>query len=932
MDWLTKLADAEDASARRRLLSRRKRTLPVDAPAQLHAAVLDALYLDLPKASRLADAGCELADLEGSRLARAFAERSQGHVSYLKGEYESAGARYRSAVDLFHAEGDELEVGRTLSSGLQALSYQGSYDLAEQWAQRAGAIFERHGDVLRLARLDSNVGNIYFRHDRPADALVHYHRALEGFEQCGEPRDSAAAFSNLAVCSTSLGRFRDARDFYEKAREHCAAHGLIALAARADYNIAYLYFLRGEYNEARRLYQVTRDRCALAGDHYHAALCDLDEAELYLELNLTREGELLAQRASRAFAQLKMPYEQAKALVNLAVALSQRGSGVRADAALRRARSLFARENNAVWPALIDQLRAVLAFHAQRFERAHRLSSGASRALADAAIPGRAALSEILLARLWLRAGYPDRARLTGREALERPGAESSPVLRFHARLVEGEIHEAQGRLDQARAAYESARRGLEDMRGRLDTEDLRISVLTDKLAVYESLVTLHLDRGTSEARAEAMDCVQQAKSRSLADRLGASWCGRPPEEGAPLPELRKDLEAVTRQLESAELAAPGRARQRAILRERAAALEAELAQAPESLPATSLSWTAAQVALHDSEALLEYYEARGVLYVFVLSRRELRVVRLGPAAPVRQALKLLQFQLGKLRFQQDSRERAQTPEVAHHLRSLGDLLIGPAEETIRAFRHLFVAPHRMLHSLPFGALHDGNNYLIDRFSLSFVPSAAVFAVCRQPRPATLGDAVVLAVADERAPRVAEEAEAVARILGGAKMFLGDLASKASFALHAPAAGILHLAAHGLFRADNPMFSAIQLADGDLTMMDLSQTRLSAELLTLSACNSGSHLPVGGDELLGLIRGCLSSGARRLLVTLWEIDDRSALAFMTSFYGSIKKGVGSAESLGRAAREIRLRFPHPYHWAPFMLVGDPGPVKWGRAE
>ena len=93
-------------------------------------------------------------------------------------------------------------------------------------AARAERIFYKLGDVLRLARLDSNVGNILFRRDRPQEALERYQRALEGFEVAGEPRDSAAALSNLAVASINLGRFREALGFYERARAHCELHGL----------------------------------------------------------------------------------------------------------------------------------------------------------------------------------------------------------------------------------------------------------------------------------------------------------------------------------------------------------------------------------------------------------------------------------------------------------------------------------------------------------------------------------------------------------------------------------------------------------------------------------------------------------------------------------------------------------------------------------
>ena len=220
-----------------------------------------------------------------------------------------------------------------------------------------------------------------------------------------------------------------------------------------------------------------------------------------------------------------MRYEHAKALVSLAVAGSQRGDRLFADRTLRAARRLFVQEKIAVWSALVDQLRAVLAFHDSRFDQAHRLSASAWRVLTTIMVPGRAAHSQILLARLWLRAGHADRARAVSREAVELLGDDISPSLRFHASLLEGEIHEAQGKMAEAWACFQSSRREIEDLRGRVETEDLRISVLKDKVAVYEHLVALCLDPPPASLPLDeegALALVQEAKSRALADRTRA--------------------------------------------------------------------------------------------------------------------------------------------------------------------------------------------------------------------------------------------------------------------------------------------------------------------------------------------------------------------------------------------------------------------------
>ena len=938
-EWLDSVATAMDESGGLREFLNAT-TLPEGVHEQLHTAVLAALYQDRPRAILLTRALQELAGIQGDGLSKAWAARAQGHVEHVQGDYKSAVKQYLQAAALFDGEGLELEVGRTLLSCLQALIYQGAYDEALACANRAETIFYRLGDVLRLARLDSNVGNILFRRDCPTEAMERYTRALEGFEVAGEPRDSAAALSNLAVASINLGRFNQALDFYQKARALCEANGLKNLVARADYNIAYLYYLRGDYGDARKLYRVARERAAETNDRYHAALCDLDEAEMHLELNLTAEAEPMARRAIEAFEAMGMLYEQAKAQVNLAVAYSQRNHYQLAERALRQARRLFVREKNPLWPALVDQLRAVIAFHEMRFSDSQRLGTAAWRVLTKTKVPGRAAHCQILLARLWVRAGQADRARTASREALELAGSDASPSLLFHAQLVRGEIDEMQGRWDQARDAYETARQQVEDLRGRVDTEDLRISLLKDKLAVYESLVTLCLDSPVSSATDSvryALSLVQQAKSRNLADRLGAPLAL---EEGtmkdsAGFEELRRDLNWIYRQIDVAAVrdrpsaAEPGQA-----LQQKARELETQLQNAKARQQRIATIGASAvypddtapiQRSLRSGELLLEYYEARGTLHVFLLSHHSLQSVRLGPFKPVRQLLKLVQFQLEKFGCRQAGyRESA---AITHHFHELYRLLIAPFEDRLAPFSHLIAAPHRTLHGLPFAALHDGKQLLIERFTLSASPSAQVLARCRERDRQPGQGSLVMAVPDPLLPRIEEEARAVAEALPGANLLLGEEASYQAFCELAPSARILHLATHGIFRKDNPMFSALQLADSRLSRLDLNRMVLNLDLLTLSACNSGSAVAVAGDELLGLVRGFLLAGVRSLLVTLWEIDDSSTLDFMRSFYRQVSSGETLSGSVRKATLEVRRKYPHPYYWAPFLLVGDPDAIR-----
>jgi CHAT domain-containing protein len=179
-----------------------------------------------------------------------------------------------------------------------------------------------------------------------------------------------------------------------------------------------------------------------------------------------------------------------------------------------------------------------------------------------------------------------------------------------------------------------------------------------------------------------------------------------------------------------------------------------------------------------------------------------------------------------------------------------------------------------------------------------------------------------MGVPDAATPFIADEVRAVADVLPDPRVFLAGEATAAQLRRHGAESRFVHLATHGMFRRDNPMFSSIRLGDGPLSVYDLYQLRLPAELVTLSGCGTGVSVVVGGDEQLGLVRGLLYAGARAVLLTLWDAYDSTAADFMTGFYRHLQNGSSKARAAQEAMWALRKRYPHPFYWAPFVLIGD----------
>src|SRR5262249_7723011 len=157
----------------------------------------------------------------------------------------------------------------------------------------------------------------------------------------------------------------------------------------------------------------------------------------------------------------------------------------------------------------------------------------------------------------------------------------------------------------------------------------------------------------------------------------------------------------------------------------------------------------------------------------------------------------------------------------------------------------LVVVPHRQLHQVPFHALYDGRRHLAERWATTVAPTLAgrrrTAVRTRGAAPGPDRGVLVLAVPDAHAPPGAAGAQAIAGLLPGARVMVGDVATRDALATAAPRSGIVHIACHGLYRPGNPMFSALRLADGWMSSAEVLELDLDGALVTLSACESGRH-------------------------------------------------------------------------------------------
>jgi tetratricopeptide (TPR) repeat protein len=911
------------------------------------------IHSDPGKAQRLAALCADLADLVGAPSAAPRASYIRGQTHAANGELGAALRMAEAAHAGYIACGKNLEALRTHVGRMSVLLELGLYqealdagqvvlDALDGRSELAITPTREQSDLL-TALVHQNRGICYEYMGRYEDALGAYAVAEENYRTLGMTERLGEILDNRGAILLLLGRGKEALAAHEAAAAVFAAAGLTLSHATALSNI-------GEANRQLANYRRSLDAFERARRLHDSldALADegfllIDTAGAYLELNLYAEALAAYQKAHGVLRHAGMGHDRARALWGMGSTLIARSEFEEAETALAEAADLFAAANNVpllsgvmLEQAALQEARGDHGTAVATARRALDLVSGkdwsvqrvyAHLRLADLLLPDAAeAESHLLEAR-----------RLAERLAL--------PHLRYRLNERLGSLRRLQGRDEEARVLLETAVEEIERLRGTVAHETMRVSFLRDKITAYEELLNLYLARGGKEGWYSAFAIAERAKSRALVDLLtGVVKESATPADDAlegRIRDLQSDLNVTyTQMFEGTD--DDGHGTPLPDLRGRAIELEREISQLRLRVSATSDLF--APPAVSDSlenppsdVTLLAYHLVGDEIVAFLQGQGGIRVVRnTGSVAAVERLVQQLDVQWDRLGAGREFAERHMTllerltqrvlsslyGELIESLEPLLKEIVDPTSDRNAASRKLVIVPHGLLHRVPFHALFDGGSYLLERFEVSYAPSAKVYSLCQKRSSRGFDKALVVGVADPSIPAVAEETQAVVRHLPAAELLRDQQATVEALRLKAPGCGLLHLACHGMFRVDNPMFSSLKVGDGWLAASDVIRLDLAGALVTLSACESGRNEVYAGDELMGLTRAFLGAGATTLVASLWLVQDETTAELMENWYAHLSEGVGRATALRSAQLALKDKYPHPYYWAPFVLIGQ----------
>jgi tetratricopeptide (TPR) repeat protein len=875
-----------------------------------------------------------------------------GITELIRGGMTNALEHLDRAQSFFLALGRQEDAAQTQVPKIMALAILGQHEEAIAIGVSAQKIFIEHGDSIAAAKVNLNLGNLYCQRSQFREAIRRFEFAQAIFEDRGDFQFACACEIGRAEAYASIGDMREALNICTRAIDLAKARELWSAYAIAIETMAGIQLACGKYGEALRLFEMACQKNASLNLPQNLAMSEKQLGDVYADLRLLPESLALIERALSRFHELEMPVEAAWALVQRGRLWALLGYG-RSDVerCLVEAQTLFSQQSVVLGEAAVLLTRAELALSEDDSDAAYKFAEEVRDLLRGTKAPSEIASACIVMGHARLREKDVLGGLTLFSNVLKEARTSQFTSIEVRCLIGIGLCQLAAGERDLARSSFEDAIALFEEQRRALPGDDFRTAFLGDHLRPYQELLSIELQDAVDEPTGKAIERVfiqlERFRARELLERLGDAQDNA----GTEVPRGKPNKFSAY-----SETAAQGRARlnwlyRRAqllldegedvrLLVEETKTLERELLEQARRSRLSRfdnqeiavsprdrdhlIDPAALCAALQRDDAIVEYGRVNDELFACVIKSGGVSIVRnLSQWSQVIAAIQSGRFQIDAARYGDVS--AARYGEVMLHrtriaLKKIYDLVWSPLENLLTGCGKVIVVPHEQLGAIQFASLYDGANYLAERFVFSLAPSAqiALRGLNRIPRPPKR---VVALGESTRLFHAAEEAKFVAGLFPQAITLLGNDATGSALARESSTADIVHLACHGQFRSDNPMFSALHLVDTAFTVKDAEQLSLSQCLVTLSACESGASQYARGDEMLGLVRGFLIGGAARIVASLWPVNDAITMQYMETFYTSLQGGDAPAAALQKAQLAAMKNHPHPFHWAAFTLYG-----------
>jgi CHAT domain-containing protein/Tfp pilus assembly protein PilF len=862
--------------------------------------------------------------------------RGIGFIHASMGDYPEALENYRKSLAMAQSLGDRKLEAAVLGNIGGIYTDQGDYETARKELAESVKVHESIGNRLGVAITMLTIGRTYVVQDKYDEAFDYLSRSLAVAEELQDQANVNRALLNLGVLEKHKGNLAEALKYYERSLTISRASSDRSIEALALNNIGNVYLEQNSFAEARNYYQQSLELARTLAEKDTIAMAISNRGESY---RLAGNEDLALKDLQDALAL----YKELGDKDGVSEFLAAVGDVYSAKEAFTKAFEDY-EESLKLDGELGDQHK--IASVRVRMADAYYLQKDFAKSLDSA-----------------------ERAYAIGVATQDRE-------IVWNSRTAAGKADRALNRLPDSEAAFHEAITTVESLRadaaGGIEQGE---SFFENKLEPYDQMVGLLVKEGRYSG---ALSYAERAKGRTLLDVLAHGRVeitkSMTEEERKEESELQDEIVDIQSRLQASRGASKqdvklidGLKEQLSTVRLKYTDFRARLYTAHPDLQIERgqiepLSVEEMAKLLPDNRtAFLEYLVSDEATFAFVLTQGS------GTAADLR--VYTIEVRAKDLETKiEEFRQRVSQRNLAFQSSAIGlfELLLRPAAAQLRGKTALLIAPDGPLWNLPFQALEArSGHYLIEDCTVAYAPSFSVLREMTRVRQRrtpeteaptatliamgnpTLGGetlaSVKLTYRDDNLsplPEAEDEVRTIEEIYGRgqSKVYVGKDAGEDRFKREAPQFRILHLATHGVFNDSSPMYSYVMLApspdgkdDGLLEAWEILHMDLHADLVVLSACESGRGRMGAGEGLIGLTWSFFVAGASTAVVSQWKVESRGTAELMTAFHRArelerrqSKSAFGTARALQQA--EIQLlrseRYRHPFYWAAFVAVGD----------
>jgi CHAT domain-containing protein len=817
-------------------------------------------------------------------------------------------------------------------------------------------------------------GDVAFLKNDNREAIQQYLKALDESERLTE-FERLAALNNLALAYMRVGESDLSVSYFDRLYELADDPRTASFRVNADLNSALALFRQSEFNRGVERLQRARDLAKASDLQGLELMASLRLAEGYRLMEYESVAERLFEEIADRYKELENPLARAQAAA--ALAAFERNSG-NAENGLRylreafditreyglRAASLNVAEQLADSYVSADSVAKAIELY--RFALNERLDQGA--------LGETLAATRLKISQAFSVVGEHDSANVHVEHALRElgdvrgddfvgvdPTTIDDLYLYALALTVRSQNHffvaKRAGKLGLALDAFDEIDRAVEMLNENFYSQVLRNERSKDEWFKNVNSFQLMIDiasflyEKTSDGRylEAAFNTSEKLRAQTFVLEVGQNIIAQLNDpELQELAELTADETAGFGETMTLDLSSPAneatsvrglkiktqKARNQSEVLAKQAEYDRIVREMQDSKDAAAnlvsintLTLEAVQDLLEEDEVLLSFYSAEARLYLFAASKTERRA-------------EIIEANAEDLGLQVELfRQLVQLPSSRKYKRyseELYDLLIAPVEDMIVGKR-LLIVPSGKLHNLPFAALSNGDKFLAEFNATAILPNATMlqFIVGKELDGAT---ARLLAIGNPTnsftspLPGAENEVVALSQIYPETGSYFRENAREGDIKREMPRYDIVHFACHGLFNYEYPLLSALALApdergnDGRLELHEIYNIDLTnTDLVVMSACETALAQIKKNDDMIGLVRGFLYTGAPSVVASLWKVDDNATYQLMTKFYMYLKQGDAKVDALRKAQKDMigDSKFDHPFYWAAFALNGYP---------